>query len=331
MNILVNTKDLSREEWLQYRRKGIGGSDAAAVAGLNPNSSPTAVYYDKTGDIEPAELYEVNKHGGFKDGKEAVYWGNIHEDTVAREFMQRTGKRVQRRNAMLYHPDHPFMLADLDRVVIGENAGLECKTAGEFLKDDWIDGEEVPEQYFMQCQHYMAVTGADKWYIAVLIGGNKFHWDVIERDEEIISHLIKIEAEFWQGVLNQQPPELDGLDVTKDVLDEMYPAESVEDEAVDLPSDVEKLIAELDSVKENEKAIKERKKEIENNIKAELGSNKKGFVADYQVSWSAVNGTKFDKKSLQVEHPEIYKQYVVSNPYRRFSIKKSKKQTKAVS
>lgn len=160
--ILANTSEMSHEEWLAARRKGIGGSDAAAIAGLNKWKSPVAVYLEKIGQAPEENV-----------SSEAAYWGTVLEDVVAQEFSKRTGLKVRRRNAILQHPEHSFMLANVDRLIVGEKAGLECKTASEYLKEEWKD-DEVPAQYLIQCQHYMAVTGYDAWWIAVLIGGNKF-------------------------------------------------------------------------------------------------------------------------------------------------------------
>ncbi|MCI4170689.1 YqaJ viral recombinase family protein, partial [Bacillus spizizenii] len=83
--------------------------------------------------------------------------------------------------------DYPFMLANVDRLVVGDRAGLECKTASEDLKGEWV-GEEVPDAYLVQCQHYMAVTGLCAWWIAVLIDGNTFVYKKVERDEELIAY-----------------------------------------------------------------------------------------------------------------------------------------------
>jgi putative phage-type endonuclease len=318
--VLAETANMDHLEWLRLRQKGIGGSDAAAIAGLNKYKSPIQVYYEKVEDIqvEPEQ-------------SEAAYFGQALEDFVAKEFAKRTGKKIRRRNAILQHPEYPFMLANVDRLIVGEDAGLECKTASEYLKDEWVLGEKVPDQYFIQCQHYMAVTGRSKWYIAVLIGGNKFHWDVIERDEEIINYLIEIESEFWQRVVEKRPPEVDGTDSSTNLLNLLYPAESVIDDVAELPDEVDELIDQLESVNEEIKKYQERKAEIENKIKAMLGEYECGYTNDYTVKWSVVNSNRFDSKRFAKEHPDLYRQYLQTSTYRRFSISKNKKTRKAVS
>lgn len=206
---LVSTKELSHGEWLAWRRNGLGGSDVSAICNMNRYRSPMSVFLDKIGELPELE------------DNEYMYWGRELEDIVAKEFSKRTGLRVRRENQILQHPEYPFMLSNVDRLIVGQNAGLECKTANEYAKDDW-QGESVPKEYALQCHHYMACTGADRWYIAVLIGGNKFEWRVIERDEQIILSLIEIEQNFWKNHVEKRlPPPYGAHDTT--LLSERFP------------------------------------------------------------------------------------------------------------
>ena len=307
-NVLIRTNDIDRETWLKYRRKGIGGSDAAAIAGLNPWRSPIEIYLDKIGELP--EQQEDN---------EKMYWGRILEDVIAKEFTNRTGKKVRRKNAILQHPEHKFMLANIDRELIGEKVGLECKTASEYMKDEWKD-DKVPEQYILQCQHYMAVTGYQGWWIAALIGGNKFIYKYIERDEEIISYLIQIESEFWEMVENKTPPAVDGSKSSTEVLQILYP-ESEPDTETTLPSNAEDLIVAYERAAAEEKAAKERKEEAANKLKALLGEYETGRIGDRLVSWKTVRSYRLDSKALKAAHPEIYQEFARESSYRRFSIK----------
>ena len=185
MKKLVSTLGIEKKEWLRYRKGGIGGSDAGAVCGLNPYRTAMEVYYDKTSD----EIEEIDN--------EAMRQGREFEEYVARRFMEATGKKVRRANALYYDERHPFMYADVDRLVVGENAGLECKTASPYMADQWKGGK-IPLSYQIQCYHYMSVFQADAWYIAVLIYGKEFQFHRIERDEAVISDLIHIEKNFWK-------------------------------------------------------------------------------------------------------------------------------------
>ncbi|MFU0784276.1 YqaJ viral recombinase family protein [Clostridium sp.] len=309
-NVLVNTVNMDREEWLKWRKKGIGGSDAAAIAGLNPWRSPIEVYLDKIGKLPEQE------------DNEKMYWGRILEDIVAREFMKRTNKKVRRKNAMLQHPEHKFMLANIDRELVGENVGLECKTASEYAKDEWVN-DKVPEHYILQCQHYMEVTGYQGWWIAALIGGNKFIYKYIERNEEIINYLIQIETEFWQMVENKTPPDVDGSKSSAEVLKILYP-ESKPDTETMLPLEAENLITAYGRAAEEEKKAKERKEEVVNKLKALLREHETGKIGDKLVSWKTIKSSRLNSRALKVKYPEIYYEFVKENSYRKFSISKLK-------
>ncbi len=146
---LVPTVDLPREDWLEVRKRGIGGSDAAAAVGLNPYKSALELWLEKTGRDE--HLPKIDPH----DEESPTYWGNILEPIEAAHYTKRTGRRVRKLNAVLQHPDPalPWMLANIDREVTGspEVQILECKTAGINGAKLWRDG--VPEYVQLQVQH----------------------------------------------------------------------------------------------------------------------------------------------------------------------------------
>lgn len=210
MKKLVSTLNLDKKEWLKYRKKGIGGSDAGAVCGLNPYRTAMQVYNDKISDA----IEEIDN--------EAMRQGREFEDYVARRFMEAAGKKVRRANSMYYSEAHPFMLADVDRMVVGENAGLECKTASPFMAEHWKDGK-IPLSYQIQCYHYMSVCDADAWYIAVLIYGREFKYYRLERDEEMLADLIRIEQDFWENHVQKRIlPEPDGSKLADSVIADYF-------------------------------------------------------------------------------------------------------------
>lgn len=308
----ISTKDMSRFEWLQERTKGIGGSDAGIILGLNKYRTAFELWLEKTGQVEPVEV-----------DNEAIYWGNQMEDVVAKEFEKRTGKKVRRTNFMYSHPEHEFIKANLDRLVVGEDAILECKTAGAFLAKEW-EGEEVPDTYLVQVQHYLGVTGKEKAYIAVLIGGNKFIWKEIERDQELIDMIFKSEIEFWNhNVLGFKQPELDGSSAAEQYLKEKYDR-AEEGKEVILKAEFKELIQQYERVKEDEKLIKTAKTEIENKIKAELKDAELGLTDTHEVTWKNVVSNRVDTKELKTKFPDIYKQVVKPSSSRRFGIKELK-------
>ncbi|MFK4432216.1 hypothetical protein COM08_11895 [Bacillus wiedmannii] len=307
--VLINTLNMEHNQWLQVRTQGIGGSDVSAIAGLNKWKSAVQVFLEKTQAIEKEDIQS-----------EAAYFGNVLEEVVAKEFSKRTDMKVQRRNAILQHPEYPWMLANVDRLIVGERVGLECKTASEYLKKEWED-EEVPAAYLLQCQHYMAVTGYEAWWIAVLIGGNKFVHKKIERDEELIQYLIDIEKDFWlNNVEKHEPPMFDGSDASTELLKHLYP-ESIANSFVSLGKQEELLIEARDQVDREIKVLEEQKAEYENKIKAKLRTNEAGGTENYKVYWKSYTTNRFDSKRFKADHPDLYKQYVKESKSRKFTVK----------
>lgn len=280
-----NSKD--HDKWLKVRSMGIGGSDAGAIMDLNPYKSPYQIWLEKTGQIEPEDLSD----------NEYVYWGTVLEEAVAHRFTEVTGKKLQRRGT-LQSEEYPFMLANVDRMVIGEDAGLECKTANAFSKDDWKD-EEIPASYYCQCLHYMAVTGFHKWYIAVLLGGNHFVWKEIPRNEADIQALIKAEIEFWRKVKEKEMPPVDWTVSCADALKEKFHDNG---EEMELPSEASEILQKLDEYQDAEKALKQNIQLQKNRICAILGDFQIGRIGDRKVTWKNQSGREsVDLKKLKKE------------------------------
>ncbi len=311
--VSVVTKDMSHDEWLQNRRSGIGGSDAGAIMGVNPYMSALDLYNDKLGITPPKDLSD----------NQAVHFGNVLEDVVAQEYTRRTGIKVRRRNAQFAHAKYPWMLANIDRDVVGEPMLLECKTAGAyFKKDEWGPSgtDQVPMHYYIQCAHYMCVMGYERADLAVLIGGRDFRIYHIEKDKELEEMLIEKEANFWNNhVLKQIPPEPE----TKSDIEQLY---GIDDgTSVEANISVETSVIELNAVKEEIKRLKGEQDRLETNIK--------GFMKEHTTlvdatgsplaTWKASSGRKtFDAKAFQKEHADLYSQYIKVSPgSRRFTVK----------
>lgn len=299
-----------RKAWEELRNKGIGGSDAAVIVGKNPWKSPYTLWAEKTGKIELEDL----------SNNEFVEAGNRLEQTVAEWFCDKTGKKV-RRCGTLADEEVPYLMANVDRLIIGENAGLECKTANAFKGKDW-EGDEVPAAYILQCQWYMMITGAEKWYIACLIGGNHFVWKEVPRNDDDIKALREAAISFWvNNVEANMPPDTDGTESTSDTLSKQY-GQGIYD-AMALPSSAADWIARLDNLNRMEKMIAEQKTEATNALKAMLGDYERGSYDDRIVSWVNVKArVSIDTKRLQAELPQVYEQYKkVGKPTRMFKVK----------
>lgn len=285
----VSTKGMSREEWLERRRKTIGGSDAAGIVGLSKWASPFSVWAEKTG--RAAE----------KEDTEAMRQGRDLESYVARRWSEETGKRVYRVPAMLYNPLYPFAHADVDRMVMGENAGLECKTTMSLdLKQ--FNGVEFPVQYYAQCVHYLAVTGADRWYLAVLAYGRGFFTFVLERSQAEIDALMAAEAAFWARVEQDAPPPVDGAQATTTALQEIYPTS--QKSTVDLFGR-DTVLQEYMRLKADKKALDYRICELENTLKSDMGDAENGSCGLFDISWKSQTRQTFQAKDFAKAYPGI--------------------------
>jgi len=307
-NVLISTNNMSKEEWLQWRKKGIGGSDASIVCGINSYKSPIELWMEKTGQIEP------------KVAGEAAHWGTMLEPLIRVEFVQRTGLQIKQENAILQHSEYPFMLANLDGIVadpINGNCVFEAKTTNAFKSDEWIDN--VPQAYQLQVQHYLAVTNLPGAYIAVLIGGNHFKWHYIARDDDLIAMLIELEKRFWHNVETFTPPAMDGSDASSELLDRLYPNANKKTQIT--LDDALPLIAQYEESLVEEKTAGERKEQSINKLKALMGEHETCIAGDRIITWKNISSDRLDSKILKVEQPEIYSKYVSKSSYRRFSIK----------
>jgi putative phage-type endonuclease len=312
VQIIADTKGMEHEEWLNLRTKGIGGSDAATLLGINKYKTPYELWLEKTGEVLPQSATS-----------EAAYFGNELEELVAKEFQKRTGKKVRKVNKMFAHTEHNFIIGNIDRKIVGENALLECKTANQYLLKNW-EGEEIPESYIVQVQHYLAVTGYEKAYIAVLVGGQRFLWKEIERDQELIDIIIGREVHFWNyHVLQKIAPELDGSSAAEKYLNERFKV-SDNEKAVDLSSEEHALIERLNALEEGKKDFEYQITEIKNKLKFALQDASQGYIKNYVVNWKTIKSNRIDSKRLKKEMPDLYSQYTNESVSRRFEIKEVK-------
>ena len=306
MKKIANVAKLSREEWLEMRTKGIGGSDAAAACGLNPWKSKASLYLEKTGHV-------------VKDfDNEVLRQGRDLEDYVARRFTEATGKKVRRNNFMMASKEHPFLFADIDREVVGENAILECKTTSPFAKDKWDDGG-IPINYELQCHHYMMVTGAEKCYIACLIFSTDFIIREIERDEEVIEMLKSQEVDFWENyVLKNQMPAPDGSSEYDQALKDKFKGGLDDSLALEVDEmDYRSYLETKDLIKE----LEANNKEFEQKIKLQLGDHDYGSTDFFSVTYKPVSSKRIDTKRIKKERPEIFEEFSKTSEYRRFNLK----------
>jgi len=304
---IVSVKTISRAEWLEYRRRGIGGSDAAAVVGLNPYKSELALWADKQG-----KLPEVEDNESMRTGRDL-------EDYVARRWCEATGRRVHRNNYMCAHDDYDFILADIDREVVGENAGLECKTTSAYNRADIEDGK-VPITYQVQCYHYMNVMGYDRMYLAVLVLGVGFYSFVIERNNGEQNALLRAEVDWWgKHMVQGAEPTADGSDSAGDAIMALHGTCTSEDHVIlhDMYTDFERM----DEIKTAIKDLEREESEIKQEAQQRMGACAYADAGKYRITWTPQSRTSIDGRRLEKEHPDIYRAYSATTTSRIFKAK----------
>lgn len=308
MRVVVKTNNLTREEWLKYRTGGIGGSDVSIIAGINPFKSVHQLWLEKTGQVEPEQTES-----------EFAHFGTLLEPIVRKEFTERTGIKVRQKHMLLQSEEYPFMYADLDGVINedGELAIFEAKTVSQYKMDTWED--DVPAGYILQVQHYMAVTGAKKTYIAALIGGNRFVYHVVERDEVMIAKIIAMEKYFWEThVLGGVEPVPDGSEATTNYFNSKF--SNSNGQTIELPEEALAICEEYERLSEELKALETAKSAAANQLKSYLKEAEAGTVGDRKIVWKQIFKSSLDQKRLKEEKPDIYNGYVTQSSYRRLSV-----------
>lgn len=302
----MNSESQTREQWLAERQTGIGGSDAAAACGLSKWKTRYRLWLEKRGMLPPS------------DETEPMRWGTKLEPIVRQEYADQTGREIVTPTAMIRHPSYPQLLANLDGIA-SEGRGYEGKTSR--TSDGWGEPgtNEIPDEYTLQVQHYMLVTGLPVFDVAVLIGGSDFRIYEVEADTELHEMLLEQELAFWRLVESGEEPE----------------AESPEDTRVRWPASQPKSIVASEAVIEAARklaAIKQRKAEVEAE-EARLAAFVQQAMRDSEAistpdgkiiaTWKSAKATeRFDGKAFAAEHPELHGKYLRrGESSRRFLLK----------
>lgn len=331
--VVVDISNLSEKDWLAYRRKGIGGSDVAAIMGVSPFATIRDLYNDKVG-IQPVIEEERNWV--------ALEVGHRLEDLVAKIFSKKTGLEVFPVRKMFRHPLYPFMLADVDyfiRFPDGTFGLLECKTCNYNARTKW-DDDSIPINYVYQVRHYLAVMNMYKAYIACLYGNNEdeFVMRPIERDLMEEEDIIDQESYFWKEYVEKkvEPPYTGKPDL---ILASLRRYGGNADKSIP-----EINITNLDSIRlekylslsEEKSQLEKRKKEIDAEQRALsvpyvelLGQGCKAVLEDgrnrYRITYNPTIRTQIGREQLEklkLQHPAIYDEYTKVSESRTFRIKK---------
>jgi putative phage-type endonuclease len=337
--VVADTAEISKEEWLEYRRTGIGGSDASAVLGVSPFTTARDLYYDK---LRIAAAYDDEDNWVQK----AI--GHLLEDLVAKIFHVKTGYRVYQIKKMFRHPLCHFMIADVDYFVEmpdGATAILEIKTTNYNNRDKWWDGKDeiIPLNYELQGRHYMAVMNVHRVYFCCLYGNNESEVVIRckDRDLEYESELIALEKNFWVNHVQTQipPPYTEDGDLVMESVRRRHGAADPGAPEVLLNGDCAADIArylELQDIKREldhrGKAVDDQMNRIKGRIVAEMGNNCRASCevggVPYIVAYNPVFKTGISKDhlaKLKERHPDIYGEYVTVSESRRFHLKQKER------
>lgn len=304
----TDIRSMSREDWLRERRKGIGGSDAGALLGLSNFQSPYGLWAEKTEQAIPEDISD----------KEAVRLGNDLEQYCADRWTEATGKKARRCNFILRNDRYPFAHANPDRLVVGESAGLECKTTSSWEIHKMVAAGEIPPIWLCQCYHYLMVTGYERWYLAVLCFGKGFYHFTVERDDAEINALAGAESDFWDKVTNRIAPPVDGSEATSYALQTIF-----SDGAAGTKADLTAVGFNIESYNALSAKIRElelMRSEHENAIKEFMGSAESGVYRNVSISWKNSSRKTFDKAAWERDHGTISENYYKQSNARTFRV-----------
>jgi len=313
----IHTKKLTRQQWLQARQSGIGGSDIAALMGESSYKTPYDVYQSKIREISEAEAEEMS---------EAAEWGQIMEPVIAARFTTKKGIKVQNVNFIMRHPDYDWAIANIDRAVVNPeimgnvrfkdgklttDGMLEVKTASSYVSDNWgTEGtDEVPDEYMCQGQWYLGVTGCQYCWFAVLIGGNEFRVYYVERNQTLIDILFDVARDFWiNNVLAGVEPDPSSLENAKHKYSKCNPDTTIEITSID-----QDKVAILDRYIAAKAAVKAAEREAEDAQTAAIcliGDNET-LKVDNQIVLTYKNSstTRLDSKGIKKDYPELAEKY----------------------
>lgn len=327
--VIACTTDMPRADWLELRRNGIGSSDAAAITGHGKWSSPIGLYLDKTGAL-PLE----------EDEADHLLIGRMLEPGVGQIFQHKHPELIVRPHPyLLAHPEHGWMLADLDFLAYESPdaepvAVVETKLAA-YSKDQWGDDAQnaedgIPQQYWIQVQHQLAVTGLSHAWVVVLHNIYEYAEKLIVADPAVMAGLIVNEERFWQRVIDRRPPPADGTDATNKALKDAY-RNNTSGEAVVLPDEALTYRTLYEDAAGVEKQGKAGKQLAANELMALLGEHEVGLGPDGFtpiVTWKRTCPPSFDEEAFAVEHPDLYAAFKRPSPRRTIRFPKIKERTR---
>lgn len=310
----ISTTAMTYDEWLNTRRKGIGGSDVGAILGFNKWGSPLSVYESKIGLSTPEPT------------NDAMTAGIRLEPVIAEWFQDETSLQVQNDFKVRVHPKYDFLIANIDRLIRDPKDGrgtgvLEIKTASDYAFKEWEE-DGVPMTYFAQLQHYLYVTGHKWGMFAILVNGRTLRTIPVDRDEEYLDVAIPVLHDFWNNnVLKGIPPE----PLTEDDIKKRFP-KSIPGTRIELTDESYDLLLEQKRLSAKAKEYEKKADELKTQFKALLG-NAEAAVYDGNVVAtfkSTKDSLRFDADLFKAEWPDLFERYRIAKPGHRTFLNKLK-------
>lgn len=308
---IIRPKD--RNEWLDYRRAGIGSSEIATIVGLNPYETPYQLWRRKIGLDEP------------KSETFAMRAGHYLEDAVARFWQDETGRQIIKASAgdwIVRNDDKPFVQVSPDRTYWlddnrnNDNKGiLECKTTQRA-----IDADDLPKTWFCQVQYQLGGAEIQQGSIAWLTAGREFGYQDLTLVPDFYAWLVEEAERFWvDNVMGGKEPESANV---QDVLIKFN--KHTNGKVIEVGDEVMQAYNQLKDVKAEISKLEEQKEELEAKLKMGFGDAEAiSYGGTTLATWKAAKDSeKFDAKAFQADHPELAQQYTkVVKSSRRFLLK----------
>lgn len=311
------TQAEDEKEWRAVRTKGIGGSDIGAICGVSPFSSARQIYFAKTGQFTDTMQPSTAS-------QERMHFGHLLEPIVADEFSLRTGKKLVEFGATVCHKDYPWARANVDRLIVDDSGKpygiLECKTTSEYNNDEWADGE-ILLSYIYQLNWYLWILDLKYGAFACLVGGNKFYYYEVCRNDALINDtLIPAAENFWyNNVQKLVEPDLQAGDT--ELMNSSYTEVEKNSEIVFEDETVNELAATVFDCKAKIKELESTLAEAQNRLKEKLQGHEIGYCKDYIVKWSPRTQTRIDSDRLKKDFPEVYEQCKKQISFRAMTVK----------
>ena len=308
---IIRPKD--RNEWLDYRRAGIGSSEIATIVGLNPYETPYQLWRRKIGLDEP------------KSETFAMKAGHYLEDAVSQFWSDATGRQIIKASAgdwIVRNDDKPFVQVSPDRTYwlddnrSNDNKGiLECKTTQRA-----IDADDLPKTWFCQVQYQLGGAEIQQGSIARLTAGREFGYQDLTLVPDFYAWLVEEAERFWvDNVMGGKEPDCANV---QDVLIKF--SRHTDSKVIEVGDEIMQAYNQLKDVRAEISKLEEQKEALEAKLKMGFGDAEAiSYGGNTLATWKAgKDSEKFDAKAFQADHPDLARQYTKSvKSSRRFLLK----------